>query len=1009
MSKPKENKKTTQKSKLNQRNKGTFPIVGMGASAGGLEALEIFLRNVPEGSGIAFVVIQHLDPTHDTILPQLLQRVTSMKVVSVTESIKIEPNCVYIISPNKSMSILKGKLHLFEPLETRGLRLPIDFFLRSLAEDQQTDSIGIILSGMGSDGTLGMRAIKEKGGVVLVQDPTTAKFDSMPRSVINDILVDIIAPPNQLPNKLITFLQHVPLFTSTTYAEIDEKSLIEKVIILLRTNTGHDFSMYKKNTLYRRIERRMGVHKIDKLSTYVEFMKENPKEVDILFKELLIGVTSFFRDSEMWELLKEKVIPSILINMNYGQVLRAWVPGCSTGEEAYSLAITFKEALQLVSPNNNISLQIFATDLDIESIERARKGIFPKNIIADVSQNRLDTYFEKEGDNYRINNEIREMVVFAQQNITMDPPFTKMDILSCRNLLIYLESELQKKLMSLFYYSLVPGGILILGSAETVGNSQDKFKPVQSKFRIYQRVYSITAAQNMDLPISFNRLKQRPAEKKDPVNAVTNIKTLADELLLQEFSPASVLVNNKGDIIYIHGSTGKYLEPPAGKVNWNIFAMVREGIQNEFPAAFRKALKQTEPVTIYNVKVGTNGGTQWINVTIKHIEKPKALEGMVMVVFKEVSAVVESKSSVKEVNNALDNGRYTQQEIELQKAQEELNCTLEEMQSTQEELLSANEELQSTNEELQSTNEELTTSKEEMQSLNEELQTVNMELQIKVDDYLLIDSDMKNLLNSTDIATLFLDKNLYIRRFTNQVMNIFKVKQSDIGRPYTDLATDLIYPQLLQDAREVLETLEFKEKSISTHDGRWFDIRIMPYYTSNGHIDGLVITLINITERKQAEEGYKNIQFLLESSIEGFKDMFVFSIDKYFQYLYFNKAYKDFMKLEYNKDILVGTSYFNYVDFEEEKERFKVDIERVMVGESFTITWEYGKEKPIYYQTLYKPILNEKGKVIGVTAFTMNTASHQNIEEILNETKAYIKAEMNSAKEDAAITKEKEE
>ena len=452
-----------------------FPVVCIGASAGGLEALEQFLGSVPENSGMAFVVIQHLDPTQKGMLPELLQRITKMEVIQVKDRMRVVQNCVYVIPPNKTMSILKRVLHLFTPIEIRGLRLPIDFFLNSLADDQREYAIGVILSGMGSDGSVGIRSIKEKNGIVVVQDPSTAKYDSMPRNAIDAVVVDIVAPANMLPVRIMEFLKHIPAVKSDIEIDIKDKSSLEKIIILLRTNTGNDFSLYKKNTVYRRIERRMVVHNIDKISSYVHFLQENPTESGILFKELMIGVTNFFRDSEVWEKLKETVIPNLIINQEEGSILRAWVPGCSTGEEAFSLAMVFREVIEKVNPHRGLTLQIFATDLDNEAIETARKGQFNENISSDVSAYRLNRFFSKTDEGYRVSTEIREMVVFAKHNIIMHPPFTKIDILSCRNMLIYMDPELQKKLFSLFYYSLNPEGIMLLGTAESLGIQSSLF------------------------------------------------------------------------------------------------------------------------------------------------------------------------------------------------------------------------------------------------------------------------------------------------------------------------------------------------------------------------------------------------------------------------------------------------------------------------------------------------------------------------------------------------------
>jgi len=831
-----------------------FPIAGIGASAGGLEALEQFLANVPENSGIAYVVIQHLDPTQKGMLPELLQRISKVEVSQAKDGMVVKPNCVYVIPPNKSMSILNGILYLFEPMEARGLRLPIDFFMRSLADDRQGLSIGIILSGMGSDGSIGIRAIKEKNGIVLVQEPETAKFDSMPRNAIDSVLVDIVAPANELPEKLLELLKHLPLVKINPEVEIQDKSALEKIIILLRTYTGNDFSLYKKSTLYRRIERRMGAHKIDRISSYVSLLQENPKEVDILFKELLIGVTNFFRDAKVWEKFGRSVLPEIILNLNAGHNLRAWVTGCSSGEEAYSLAIIFKETIENIKPRRNISLQVFATDLDQDSIEIARKGIYPENISADVSPERLNRFFVKTDEGYRVNTEIREMVVFAQHNIIMQPPFTKIDILSCRNLLIYLDPELQIKLLKLFFYSLNSEGIMLLGSSESLGTVSHLFKSVDSGLKIYRRSADAMLPDLFNFPSSYSRNKPEHIEKHSPAIPGRNIQELADQMLLQHFAPPGLLVNGEGDIIYITGRTGKYLEPASGKANMNVFAMLREGLRNEFPAAFNQAIRKKGSVVLRNLKVGTNGGTQKLNITIQWIAKPEPLKNMVMIVFSDVAEVHDLKITGKRGKGSLNSLWETELETELQSTREKMQSTVEEMQASQEELKSANEELQSANEELQSTNEELTSSKEEMQSLNEELQTVNAELQAKVDDFSRLDNDMKNLLNSTDIATLFLDKELKIRRYTNQATKIFKLIKSDIGRPITDQVSDINYPELAEDALEVLNSLIFIEKQIPGKDGQWFSVRIMPYRTFEDRIDGLVITFINISELKKVEE-----------------------------------------------------------------------------------------------------------------------------------------------------------
>ena len=843
---------------------GSFPIVGIGASAGGLEAIEQFLRHLPQGSGMAFVVVQHLDPTHKGMLVELLQRATPMKVIQVKDRLRVEPDRVYVIPPNQDLSILHGVLHLLAPVAPRGLRLPIDFFLRSLADDQRDGSIGVILSGMGSDGTLGVRAIKEQAGAVFVQTPASAKFDSMPRSVIDAGLADVIAPAEELAGKIAAYLAHGPLVKLRDHPLTSKtQSGVEKVCVLLRSQTGHDFSQYKRSTLYRRVERRMGLHQIDSIADYVRLLQESPQETQLLFKELLIGVTSFFRDPAAWECLRAKIIPAILTAHPAGGALRAWVPGCSTGEEAYSLAMIFKEALAEEKPAGGFSLQIFATDLDKDSVDRARQGVYPANIAGDVSAERLRRFFVEEKHGYRVGKQIREMVLFAPHNLLMDPPFTRLDILSCRNLLIYLAPELQKKLLPLFHYSLNPGGVLFLGSAETIGAATNLFAPFDGKTRIFQRLDSALRTEPVDFPTSV--LPARPqgaaalAGQTGAHKTAPNLQALAEQLLLQRHVPAAVLTNDKGDILFISGRTGPYLEPAAGKANWNIYAMAREGLRHELSTAFGKALREKRTVTQTNVKVESNGGMHAVDIAIEPIKEPETLRGMVMVVFTEGMSG-NAKLTGKARRTVTTPAALARREQDLRQARDELLTAREQMQTSQEELKSVNEELQSTNEELQSTNEELTTSKEEMQSMNEELQTLNQELQSKVDELSCTSNDMKNLLDSTDIATLFLDDALTVRRFTPQMLKIIKLIPGDVGRPLTDLASDLVYPGLAEDAREVLRSLVFKEKPITTRDGRWFSVRIMPYRTIDNRIDGVVITFVDITAAKTLEAKLRETQ-----------------------------------------------------------------------------------------------------------------------------------------------------
>ena len=852
-----------------------FPVVGIGASAGGLEALELFLGHVPAGSGMAFVVVQHLDPNHRAIMAELLQRATPMPVVEIQDRMPVVPDHVYIIPPNRDLSILHGVLHLLEPAGPRGLRLPIDFFLRSLAADRQAQAIGVILSGMGSDGTLGLGAIKERAGAVFVQSPASAKFEGMPRSAMEAGVVDVVAPAEELAGRILAYLKYVPVLAGhDTDPRGPDRSGLDKVILLLRARTGHDFSLYKKSTLYRRIERRMGLHQVGKIADYVHFLRENPQETDLLFKELLIGVTSFFRDPAVWELLKTEVLPALLEARPQGGVLRAWVPACSTGEEAYTLAILFRELLEQLRPAARYGLQIFATDLDRDAIDKARTGVYPANIAADVPEERLRRFFVREGQGYRISKEIREMVIFAPQNLAMDPPFTKLDLLTCRNLLIYLEADLQKRLLPLFHYSLHPGGFLVLGSAESVGPCADLFAPLPGKYRIFRRLELLRHTEAVTFPaitgLSRDGLEAAPAPAPAAAQDADNsLQRVVEKLLLQGYAPAAVLTTSQGDILYISGKTGKFLEPAAGKANLNIFAMAREGLNGALYAGFTRVVREQIPVSLKAVPVGTNGGTKLVDVTLQTLAEPPALQGMVLIVFTEVPPPLQGEAPEAAKPSGRIAARLAMLAQERQQAREDLQITREEMQTAQEELKSTNEELQSTNEELQSTNEELTTSKEEMQSINEELTTVNHELNAKVEELSRASDDMKNLLNSTDIATLFLDEKLKVRRFTTQTGNIFNLIPGDAGRPITDLASQLDYPGLPEDAREVLASRVPRERRVAARDGRVFQVRIMPYRTQSNHIDGIVLTFVDISDFAALEATLREALGVLQSRCSG--------------------------------------------------------------------------------------------------------------------------------------------
>ncbi|HEY0339302.1 MAG TPA: chemotaxis protein CheB [Steroidobacteraceae bacterium] len=827
-------------------------IVGLGASAGGLEALEQFLANVPRASGLAYVVVQHLDPTHKAMLTELLQRATTMPVREATASRRVEPDVVYVIPPNTELTVVDGRLQLDAPAQPRGLRLPIDVLFCSLARDQGDRAIGVVLSGMGADGTIGLQAIKSQGGLTLAQEPESAQFDSMPKSAITAGACDIVAPAAELPRRIVLVTSgRPPPAPSPVATDADSEKSLHAILGLLRERSKHDLTPYKTSTVRRRIDRRLGVHGLDSLAGYERFVRENPQELDLLFKEMLIGVTRFFRDPGIWQELKDTVLPALLARRTPENGLRAWVAGCSTGEEAYSLAMTFREVADAQPAPDAWRLQIFATDLNADAIATARSGRFTATIADDMSPERLHRFFNAEGDGFLIGKEIRQMVLFAQHDVTLDPPFTRLDLLLCRNLLIYFNAALQQRLFPLYHYALRPGGVLVLGESETAGRSSSLFRPLAPKSRLYLRSDGTTAPGFVNFPVNRGlspRMTSQELIVTHPLSHIPNLQTQADQVVLQEFSPPAVLVNEQGDILYISGRTGKYLEPAAGKANWNIHVMARPAIRAQLATALREALQEKKSVELHALRLEDDAPLT-VDVTVRALQEPRALEGAVMIVFRDVIGTPATKRRRRSGSGSA--GVAT--DAELTRARDEIRALRQEMHASQEELQSANEELQSTNEELQSANEELTTSKEESLSMNEELQTINAELRSKLDDLALAQSDMQNLLNSTDIATLFLDNALNVRRFTEHISRIVHLREGDIGRPLSDLASTLIYPQLAADARETVRTLAASEKQIATTDGHWFTVRIMPYRTVANVIQGVVITFVDISAAKELE------------------------------------------------------------------------------------------------------------------------------------------------------------
>jgi two-component system CheB/CheR fusion protein len=851
-----------------------FPIVGIGASAGGLAAFEAFFAGLPtdKDPGMAFVLVQHLAPDHKSILTELIRRYTRMEVFEVEDGMVVRPNCTYIIPPGHDMAFLNGSLQLLPPSEPRGLRMPIDFFFRSLAQDQHERAIGIVLSGTGSDGTFGVRAIKGEAGMVMVQSPESTEFDGMPRSAIATGLADYELPPAEMAAQLIAYVNHAfgKLSQIPDTSPIKAENALKKIFVLLRAQTGHDFSLYKPSTIHRRIERRMAVHQVELVDDYVRYLQQNRPEVEALFRDLLIGVTSFFRDPEAFQLLEREVIPKLFDDKPVGGLIRVWSAGCSTGEEAYSLAILLQERMEQLK--QNYTVQVFATDIDDRAIATARAGIYPASIANDVTEERLARFFtaEADGGTYRIHKSIRDLLVFSEQDLIKDPPFSKLDLICCRNLLIYLGQDLQKRLIPVFHYALNPGGFLFLGTSEGVGEFSELFAVLDRKAKLFKSKQETIAGQRRALgrfllarseveAVPLRESNKKEAPKKLPLREMT------EELLLQEIAPAGALVNRRGDILYLHGRSGMFLEPAQGEAGVNnILKMAREGLLPALTVALHKAANTHETVRRQGLSVKTNGHFTLVNLSVRPVtdrleEVPEV--PLYLIVMEEMPPPdPELVPPPAFVGGPLTDAeaRIVVLQQELRAKEEYLQSTHEELESSSEELKSANEEMQSVNEELQSTNEELETSKEELQSINEELATVNTELQLKVADLSRANNDMNNLLSGTGIGTVFVDHQLRILRFTPAAAEITNLIPSDLGRPLVHIVSNLVgYDRLVADVQSVLRTLVTVQQEVQTSEGKWFTMRILPYRTLENVIEGAVISFFDITEMIQTREALR--------------------------------------------------------------------------------------------------------------------------------------------------------
>jgi len=832
---------------------GEVPVVGIGASAGGLQALKTFLEVVPPDSAMAFVLLQHLDPNHESLMAGLLAKHTAMEVIEAENGTPVEANHVYTTPAGWDITIRADVLHLSEPAESCGARKPVDTFLRSLAEGRREKAIAIILSGTGCDGAEGVRAVRDHGGLNIAQDPKTAPHDGMPRSAMATGAVHYVLPIEQMPEVIARYVEnsYLPDARQSDAAVGTNAGSLNEILALLHAEGNCDFRFYKEDMLRRRIERRMGLSRIERISDYQNLLRAQPGELAQLLRDLLIGVTGFFREGEVFSTLQEEAIPRLIEQMISGQPLRVWVPGCATGEEAYSIAMLLHERLARV--RRKLRVQVFATDIHQPSLEFARQGTYSREITADVSPERLKRFFtETDAEHHRVRKKLRDSVVFAPHNLISDAPFSNVDLISCRNLLIYLKPEIQKRVLDLFHFALRDGGYLLLGGSENVSRREDCFEPVSKKWRIYHR---IGPRRPVGLNIPLVPATAAAAETSAGRKAAAPEPSLADltrQMVFEHYGPASVLIDRHHKIVQFFGPTNKYLELPADEPTWDLLAMAHEGLRPRLRVALYKAGREGAGVTMENISVRRDGQNRLVKATVKPLTDPESVRGLLLVLFEDIeenSPVVEKRGAEPLEDETL----LRQLERELETTKADLQSTIEQLETANEELKASNEEITSMNEELQAGNEELEASKEELQSLNEELRTVNVELQEKMEELAQANNDLANLFASTDIGTLFLDTELRIKRFTPAASRLLSLIPSDVGRHLGDITQKIVGLDLLEDAKVILDKLEPNQTEVQTHAGRWYSMRILPYQTTEDELEGVVATFTDVTDLKAAQ------------------------------------------------------------------------------------------------------------------------------------------------------------
>lgn len=965
-------------------------LVGIGASAGGIEALKVFFEKMPDESGLAFVVILHLSEEHDSSLSAVLQSHTRMPIRQVTEEVKVEPNHVYVIPPHHNLAVSDGHICLQERADGTAKQVPVDLFFRTLASSYKERAIAVVLSGAGTDGSIGVKLLKEAGGVSFAQDPNEAEHSGMPRSAIDTGAVDFVLPVAQMPQKLVALKQNaerIQLPAQEASEETEHETALREVLTLLRARTRHDFTNYKRATLLRRLERRLQVTQCANIPEYLGHVRETPAELHALLRDLLISVTNFFRDPDAFHALARDVVPRLFAHKGTGDQVRVWATACATGEEAYTLAILLCEhAARLDRPP---AIQIFATDINEEAIATARTGTFPETIAADVSPERLKRFFTKEGQFYRISREVREMVLFAPHNILRDPPFSKIDLITCRNLLIYLNRQMQDRVLEIFHFALRPDGYLLLGSAESADNLPTLFSAVDKKQRIYLRRASASPhILPPALPVAgkweprVHPVVPSPPGGEDRPFSLGELHYSA----LEAYAPPSVLVNSEHEVVHLSEKASRYVRFVAGEPSRDLLKLVHPDLRLDLRALLVSAPQSPGETRSRNVHVNLENGPRLVHLRVSAVTSRRTPAGYCLVIFDD--SPEPSLPAAPPANTLEQREMQTvvqQFEEDLQRSHDQLRSTIEEAETSTEELKASNEELQAVNEELRSASEELETGKEELQSVNEELVTVNNELKEKVEELSRSNSDLQNLISSTQIGTLFLDRHLRIQRYTPAVLALFNLIPADLGRPLAHLTHKLHYEEMIKDAESVLETLQTIEREVSSADGRWFIARQLPYRTLDDKISGVIVTFVDITSRKKGEAALAESLRKLEEQSRVFNAMLAGIADSAYlfnrdgRFAYANRALTELLGMK--PEDFVGRNFHELPYPPELAEKLEGQIRHVFdTGETVldvtTFTAPSGREG--VYEYILRPVLSsDRGSVEFVAGSTRDMTERE--------------------------------